>query len=193
MRSCPFCAEEIQDAAIVCKHCGRDVPPAEVPSETGSLASASRDEGFSFVAQAAPTVQLRNNQALGAVLGFIGAGLFVVGSLLPNYGSSDPGISLIGFGDYVGKVSVGLALSYWSIAAAVIVGAALSFAPSKLGRLGAGMVLAGGVCLLCNSLAVALFFTDDRGFGVWIELLGSVLSTLAGVLLFAASLASDER
>ena len=27
-RTCPFCAEDIQPAAIVCKHCGRDLPPA---------------------------------------------------------------------------------------------------------------------------------------------------------------------
>ena len=33
-RTCPYCAEDIKSAAIVCKHCGRDLPSeVEKPTE----------------------------------------------------------------------------------------------------------------------------------------------------------------
>lgn len=38
MKTCPFCAEEIQDAAIKCKHCGSDLTAGTPTSLTSNEA-----------------------------------------------------------------------------------------------------------------------------------------------------------
>ena len=37
-RPCPFCAEDIKAAAIICKHCGRDIPRSEPPAADREVA-----------------------------------------------------------------------------------------------------------------------------------------------------------
>ena len=36
MATCHFCAEEIMDAATVCKHCGRELPSITSPAPTAA-------------------------------------------------------------------------------------------------------------------------------------------------------------
>jgi len=74
MRKCRFCAEEIQEAAVVCKHCGRDLIPGRAtasPTQKVTVTGVDPFASYHTAIQGKKAGQI-------TVVGYMGIGLGVL-------------------------------------------------------------------------------------------------------------------
>jgi hypothetical protein len=83
MKRCPFCAEEVQEAAVVCKHCHRDIP-ASIAMDRTDAPSADRPTPVATTVVTPPPKAPRLGLAQGNLRN-VAIGVLVLGVVLARF------------------------------------------------------------------------------------------------------------